>query len=600
MCAISGCLGKNESLVARMNAASKQRGPDSTHVWSDDGVTLGFNRLAIIDLSDAAMQPMQDATGRYRIVFNGEIYNYKELKRELAGYPFKTESDTEVILAAFARWGMTAFERLNGMFDLALWDAQEKTLILARDPSGIKPLYYYSLGSALYFASDMRSLLEAPIDRMINKTALAHYLRLMYVPKGMSMIEGVQKLLPGHTLVARGGAITVQPFATWPAADVPVTYAEGVHAVQASVTAAITRQLVSDRPVGLYLSGGIDSSIIAAVAAKAHPKINSYSVGFDLNDGEDTEKFNADVDLARQTAAFFGTTHHEYRITATEALGLLDEAVAHMSDPVGNATALAQVYLAKRCKETATVVLTGDGGDELFGGYERYRLAHLADRYARYIPKGFESLLPKVVRRGLLKGVERYAQLMFQNSAGILPEFKDLPIYETKALFANEFAHAGDIADQLMRTDEHNWLVDEALLRADGMSMAGSVEARVPFLDAEVISLAHVLPREWKVTTGATKRILKDAFKMQLPGFVLAQPKRGWFSPGAKWLRRPEFIARADEVFRPDFTECAALFDMQHVRQLWDLHKSKKAYHYTELWAVLTFLLWAREYKVRI
>jgi asparagine synthase (glutamine-hydrolysing) len=277
---------------------------------------------------------------------------------------------------------------------------------------------------------------------------------------------------------------------------------------------------------------------------------------------------------------------------------LFDEMIAHSHEPVGNATALAQLFLAKQTKPTATVVLSGEGGDELFGGYERYRMALIAGRMARLFPKALSSILPARAQKGLLSGVDRYAQLMYQKDSEVAPLLVEaLP--DTNALFKNYFGKVSDVV-ALMRADEENWLVDEALLRADAMSMAASVESRVPFLDNDVRAIAHALPLGYKVTTTATKRILKHAFKDVLPKEVLHAPKRGWFSPGAKWLRRPEFVALAAEVFAPGYTELSQLFDSPALDRMWQEHKTRKAYHFTELWAVMVVLAWAKRYKVTL
>lgn len=600
MCAINGVASgaRDDALVRRMNMATLHRGPDGSKTVSVNDVVLGFNRLAIIDLSANAMQPMQDESGRYTLVFNGEIYNYQELKKELSEYPFKTQSDTEVILAAYSRWGDAAFARLNGMFALAVYDAKEKKLILARDSAGIKPLYYHFDNGRLIFSSEIKALLEADIPRRVDTEAFGHYLRLMYVPAPLTMFVGVRKLLPGHTLTFSSGSIAIAPFrGRFPETARAESFGDAVRLVRATVQSAVTRQLVSDRPVGLFLSGGIDSSVILASAVKTHPKINSYSVGFALRDGEEADKFNADVALAKRTAEHFGATHHEFMLSSDDVLSLFAEAVRHLDEPIGNATALSQLYLARMVKPTATVVLTGDGGDEMFGGYERYRMAHIAQMYGVLVP-GFLS-------RGKLEhvhlsGVERFAQLMFQKESDVRRVLgKEAHLADTKTLFENEFR--GDIVLSLMNADEKHWLIDEALMRSDKMSMAASVETRVPLLDLEVRALARTLPREYLVTPFVTKRILKEAFKDALPKELLRQPKRGWFSPGAKWLRHPNFVRYAEHVFTKEYAPgTSSLINFDSARSMWEDHREKRAYHYTLLFALLVFQEWSREYKVSV
>jgi asparagine synthase (glutamine-hydrolysing) len=596
MCGINGFTWEDEALAQKMNIATKHRGPDGSRVAAREGVTFGFDRLAIIDLSERGMQPMNDASGRFTLVFNGEIYNYRELKNELVGYPWKSTSDTEVILAAYAAWGRESFARFNGMFALALWDREARELVLARDSAGVKPLYYYEHDGTLMFSSELPALLAAGVPRTLDTEALGHYLRLKYVPGPMTMIRGIRKLMPGGVLIFREGRASLSSFVPNVRVHAPASYEDAKTAVRATIEEAVRRQLVADVPVGLYLSGGIDSSVILACASAAHPRIDTFSVGFDLSLEEEREKFNADSLLAKRTASHFGATHHEYLLSSGDVLGLFSEMALHMSEPIGNPTALAQLYLARKTRAQATVVLTGDGGDEMFGGYERYRLALLAQHYGRFLPPlaFFEKYR--------LRGVQRFSQLMFEKdkelSKIIAPGYA-MP--DTEALFRDSF-RGGDIADELMRADESGkgWLVGEALLRADNMSMAASLEARVPFLDEKVRALAHVLPRPYKVTGSRAKKILKDAFADVLPRELLSQPKRGWFSPGAKWLRRNDVVRFADDVFSPGYApDISDVFDIDGIRALWLEHRERQAYHSTVLWSLLVFFNWARQFRVR-
>lgn len=584
-----------------MNAVTCHRGPDGTGVHAEAGVTLAHNRLAIIDLSPAAAQPMTDASGRYVLVFNGEIYNFKELREELRTYPFRTESDTEVVLAAYAKWGREAFARLNGIFALALWNRGEKTLVLARDAAGVKPLHYHASGGKLLFSSETKALLAAGVAPTLDQDALGHYLRLMFVPDPQSLLKELKSLPKGHTLTFSEGAITIEPFTYQPTTEPSLnSYAEACEAVNSTVRAAVTRQLVSDRPVGIYLSGGIDSSTVLACATATHPRINTYSVGFALGEGEEREKFNRDSELARRTAAHYGAEHHEYLLSPDDALALVTETAAQLDEPVGNATAVAQQFLAKQVKPDATVVLSGEGGDELFGGYDRYRLALGASRIAPFVPRSLAARLPRLANLHQ-QGIDRFAQLMFQKDAALSRVLsKEYALPDTRSRFDEYFAQ-GDIATELMQADEDHWLVREALMRADRTGMAAGVEVRVPLLDLEVVSLAHRLPRPYKVTPFSTKRVLKDAFRDVLPPELFSEPKRGWFSPGAKWLRHPGCVALADEVFTESYAPgVAPLFDFAEIRALWHAHREQREYHFTLLWALLVFFIWARTYKVTV
>ena len=592
MCSINGITKNSPDVVTRMNEATKHRGPDDTRVQAFGAVTLGFNRLAIIDVSERGMQPMTSNDGRYTIVFNGEIYNYRELKKEFSNYPYTSESDTEVILALYAALGSKAFSKLNGMFALAIFDKEKNELVLARDSVGVKPLYYTHARGVLTFSSEIKGILASGVGPKLNHAALSDYLRFLYVPTPSTMFEDILALLPGTMLTYRSGEIRLETYTEWPDTMPPVSYADARERVRATVRAAIQRQMVSDRPLGVYLSGGVDSSIVLSVAAREQKNINTYSVAFDLSDEEEADKFNADAVLAKKTAAYFGASHHEYRLSSDTALELIEDAVYHLDQPLANATSIAQLFLARHVKPTATVVLTGEGGDELFGGYERYRLALIAGRYGKYLPTFVEKLHPRL-RSLHLSGNERYVQLMTQKRKNVERVFRGALAQHN---FSSEFS-SDTIAVDLMRADERHWLVDEALMRADTMSMAASVEARVPLLDLEVRSLAHALPESYKVTPWATKRILKDAFSDVLPQYVLHQPKRGFFSPTAKWLRHPkmgQFVEGAINTL-PD-----ELFNKVEIRRMIQDHQDRRVYQAPFILALVLAGAWRRRYTVSV
>ncbi|OHA47459.1 MAG: asparagine synthase (glutamine-hydrolyzing), partial [Candidatus Taylorbacteria bacterium RIFCSPLOWO2_12_FULL_49_67] len=339
MCSINGFSWRDETLIKKMNAVTTHRGPDGSGTFVGSSVTLGHNRLSIIDLSDAGNQPMKSDDGRYVISFNGEIYNFRELKKELSSYPFKSQSDTEVILAAFSAWGESAFSRLNGMFAFALWDEKEKMLRLVRDPVGIKPLYYHIDGTRLIFASEIKAILkDAKVSRRINPLALDCYLRLNYVPAPLTMFRDIKKLLPGKILRHQNGKVELVHYATQ---KIPALSLESRNVLAAEllekVHKSVEAQLVSDRPVGLYLSGGIDSSAILESMAHARGVVETFSVGFELREGEQAEKFNADFLLARRTAKYFGAKHHEVLLSPKEIIPLFEEAVYHLDEPISNA-----------------------------------------------------------------------------------------------------------------------------------------------------------------------------------------------------------------------------------------------------------------------
>lgn len=587
-----------------MNMATHHRGPDATGIWRDTFATLGSNRLAIIDLSPDANQPMTSVSGRYVITFNGEIYNFRELKKELAGYPFATQSDTEVILAAFERWGHDAFARLRGMFGLAIWDTQKKELTLARDQSGIKPLYYKRNGKRIAFSSELKGVLsDKSIARKMDHGALEAYFRLRYVPEPLSMIEGVAKLPAGSYATLCGDEFKVVSYFTVPLAPLlrdPLQKIEST--VRELIDDSVKAELVSDRPVGLFLSGGLDSTIVLDSAAKAAGKVETFSLRFDVTQDEQSGKFNADADLAAQSAAHYGANHHEILFTEEEFVRMLPDAMYALDQPIANATALAQLQLAREARKHIVVALAGDGGDELFGGYPRYRTSRLMDMYQR-MPNAARSALsrvsPSFAKLNTLPGIERIERFLFEKDATLSRIVADeyisqLPAYEFERQYLTKRGET-DFTQLFMDADRRSWLVDEALARTDTMTMAASLEARVPMLNTDLVLYASRIPSNMRVGLSGNKKILRSAFASRLPRHVLAAQKRGFFSPTAKWLRRPQALALAREVLSRGFDSSTdRAFNFAGIEKMLQGHLSGKNYALTPLWMLITLRLWAR------
>lgn len=593
MCGINGFCFEDLGLIGKMNTSTAHRGPDGTGVWSTHGATFGHNRLAIIDLSDGGKQPMH--AGPLTITYNGELYNYQELKRELSDYKFVSESDTEVILASYLKWGVDAFKRFNGIFAFAIWDARTETLVLARDRAGIKPLYYAKSKGKYVFSSEIKALFAHDVPRTLDQEALALYLRLAYVPGPRTLFSAVKKFPQGKYGVVKGDTLELHSFVEPSHVSVPGNYAARTRQLADTIDAAASRQLVSDRPVGVYLSGGIDSSVILDAVSRAHAGIDTFSVGFSYSSPEEDAKYNADFHLAEATAHHYGTRHHALRVTNEDMAALLDEVAWHMDEPTGSATALPMMALSRFAKEHVTVVLGGDGGDELFGGYERYRLARMLGIYERMpmkFPVGKLRDLPEA-------GSARLARFLFQKDAVISryvrPEvFRASPHAHFDSFFSG---NPRTFTEEFMRADEQSILVDGALVRADKMSMAGGVEERVPLLDNEVVEYAHALPLSDKVGLTRSKRILKDAYRGRIPAVLLNQPKRGWFAPGSVWLKDTAFEGRIREALQKDYAPATAdLFDWKEVESMLTAHREGREYHYIPLWSLLMLQLWARKF----
>ncbi len=608
MCAINGVTEKNEAVIRAMNEATTHRGPDQSGTYFSPDISFGHNRLSIIDLSERGRQPMQSADQQLTIVFNGEIYNFRELRKELEGrYSFVSQSDTEVILAAYQTWGAESFKKLRGMFAFAIRDHRRRETVIVRDPVGIKPLYYSVQHSTLFFSSEIKGLLAAGIPRRLSFEALHHYLRLLYVPGPLTMFADILKLPPGHYGIWKDNQLSLVEY-------VPHTHPEPLtrpfnaiaQELREVVQTAVTRQLISDRPLGVYLSGGIDSSVVLDCMTATHKDIETFSVGFDLGADEQREKFNADFDLARRTARYYQTRHHELRIATHDVPTLFEKAVWHMDEPISNPTSIAMQALADYTKQDVAVALAGDGGDELFGGYERYRTSVRMD-YWQTLPAGLRRIFSfgtTMKKLNTARGLDRYALFMFQKDATvnrILGDSRKGDDTATRAYLDRYFQNSStaDATAQLMDADRQTWLVDFALMLADKMSMSAGLEVRVPLLDQEVIEFAARIPRAYKVNMSGTKQILKAAFRGRIPDFLLHQPKRGWFAPGAKWLRNTEVQSFARALLSQGYyAPTQDIFDWSEISSMLEQHIAKKAYHLNTLWALMTFQNWARAYKV--
>ncbi|MDO8548201.1 MAG: asparagine synthase (glutamine-hydrolyzing), partial [bacterium] len=602
---------EDDALVKRMNDATHHRGPDATGIWRDDFATLGNNRLAIIDLSPGANQPMKSVSGRYVIVFNGEIYNFRELRAQLTSYQFSTHSDTEVILAGFEKWGTDVFAKLRGMFGLAIWDNEKHELTLARDQSGIKPLYYRRDGKRIAFSSELKGILaDKTIARKINHEALESYLRLRYVPEPFTFVCGVAKLPAGSYATVCGENFSITPYFEVPLMPLIRGSRRAVEGqIENLIDAAVKAELVSDRPVGLFLSGGLDSTIVLDSATRAMGKVETFSLRFEVSADEQPEKFNADADLAAQTAAHYGANHHEILLSEEKFIALLPEALYSLDQPIANATAVAQFYLAHEARKHIVVALAGDGGDELFGGYPRYRLSRFMDWYQRS-PQWARTLLGFVSSQFLKlntpAGTLRIQRFLFEKdntlSRVVAPELlSQSPAHRFEERYLSGRGEA-DFTQLFMDADRRSWLVDEDLARTDTTTMSASLEARVPLLNTDLVLYASRIPSNQRVSLrGASKGLLRDAFKKRLPAHVLLAPKSGFFSPTAKWLRRPAMLALVREVLAPGYhPPTDALLNFEGITTMLDAHVAKREYAMTTLWTLVTLRLWAKQYDATL
>ena len=607
--------GQNEAdfhLVHGMCDVIRHRGPDDEGIHVEPGVGIGMRRLSIIDLS-TGHQPIHNEDGTVWVVFNGEIYNFRQLRRELeaAGHCFYTSSDTEVIVHAYEAWGESAFARLRGMFAIALWDRRASTLLLARDRAGIKPLHYTQTGSRLFFASEMKSLLAAgAVEPEIDLEALDHYLSFLYTPRDRSMFKGVCKLPPGHLLRWRHGRSEISRY--WSiAADTAFagTEHEAATELRRILAGAVESHMISDVPLGAFLSGGVDSSIVVGLmaAASATP-VRTFSIGFDEPQFDELEH-------ARAVATRFGTEHHEF-VVRPDALSILDRLVAHFDEPFADSSAIPTWYVSQMARQHVTVVLSGDGGDELFGGYDRY-LPH--PRVARFDAAPLPGrraaaaviwpLLPHgALGKNFLRHVARDDDGRYLDSIAFFQPDEKRALYssalarslsgtDAEATLARHFERFARLPrnDRVMRFDFETYLPEDVLTKVDRMSMAHSIESRVPLLDNEVIDFAARLPATMKIRNGRRKHVLKRAVADLLPESILDRRKQGFGVPLAAWFRGGLTDIFSD-VLRSPRARQRGYFEPVAVDRVLDEHLAGRRDRSLQLWQLLMFELWHREY----
>jgi asparagine synthase (glutamine-hydrolysing) len=597
-------------LVHRMCEVIRHRGPDDEGIHVEPGVGLGMRRLSIIDLA-GGRQPIRNETATIWVVFNGEIYNYRELRVELEalGHSFYTSSDTESIVHAYEQWGEDAFRRLRGMFGIALWDQPRRTLLLARDRSGIKPLHYVERNGRLYFGSEIKSMLAAGVvDTRINLQALDHYLAFLYTPPESSIFANVRKLPPGHYLRWTDGRATLRQYWHVSAEETFAgTERDAVDALRDVMADAIRCHMVSDVPLGAFLSGGVDSSAVVAFMAQASAQpVKTFSIGF--GDAEFDE-----LEHARAVARHFGTDHYEF-VVRPDGLSILDRLVSHFDEPFADSSAIPTWYVSEIARRHVTVVLSGDGGDELFGGYDRYlahpRVAHF-DRIAVPGLRAMAGLvwptLPHGTRgKNFLRHVSKSDEGRFLDSLVFFQADERLALYsddvleeidvDAEARLAQHFLRFRSLPlhSEMMRFDFETYLPQDVLTKVDRMSMAHSIESRVPILDNRVIDFAATLPARFKIKNGRRKHVLKEALKPLLPAGILDRRKQGFGIPLGDWFRGGLTDLFSDVLNSPRARQ-RGYFNTLFVDRLIREHLGGRD-HTLRLWQLLMFELWHRQY----
>jgi asparagine synthase (glutamine-hydrolysing) len=631
MCGIAGAVYTSsrarsaedlQSTVARMSEALRHRGPDDRGLWSDEDCTLGHRRLAIIDLSEAGRNPLSNEQGTIWITYNGEVYNYQSLRKELEGlgHRFRTRTDTEVIVYAYQQWGEASVKRLRGMFAFAIWDRPRRRLFLARDRVGKKPLFYTQSGGRFLFASELQGLTaDAGVARKVNPRAIDAYLSWGYVPAPDTAFEGVFKLPPAHYLTLElkpeGAAPRVERY--WDIEYEPklkIGEREAAEALREKLTEATRLRLISDVPLGAFLSGGIDSSIVVGLMAELSDRpVKTFSIGFE------EEAYN-ELDHARRVADLCGTDHSEF-IVKPDALEILPNLVRHYGEPYADSSAIPTFYVSQMTRASVTVALNGDGGDESFAGYERY-LANRIAEWVRAVPGGawparaLSRVLPDSLdAKSRVRQAKRFLSVASQPMAKRYGRWVGYFGQEAKRrLFSREMNSAVnghraehwveslfdrtrglDPVDRAMAVDVRSYLPYDLLVKVGITAMANSLEARSPFLDHEVMEQAARLPVELKLKGRESKYLLKRAFPDLLPPENVNRRKMGFGVPVGEWFRGPLEALLKDALLSGQAMR-RAYFQPEAIRSLVTDHIEHRADHSFPLWNLLMLELWHREF----
>jgi asparagine synthase (glutamine-hydrolysing) len=618
MCGIAGIAAFNASAtptggeLALMCDSILHRGPDEDGMEILDNVALGMRRLSIIDL-DGGTQPIANEDGSVRVVFNGEIYNFRELRSELVrcGHTFSTRSDTEVIVHAYEEYGDDFFARLNGMFAIALHDLRRRRLLLARDHLGIKPLFYCATDDCIVWGSEIKALLASGrVPRQLDLDALGEFFAWEYVPGPATLFQDIRKLEPGHSLVIELDQPDIAPQCFW---DIPLdgeldpqSFSEWSEALDHKLTESVQRQLISDVPLGAFLSGGVDSSLVVAAMGPAQ----TFSIGFD------DPSYN-ELAYSKEVADHLGVSHTT-QVIKPQVADMFDHLMHFMDDPIGDFSIFPTYLVSKLAREQVTVSLSGDGGDELFGGYETYLANDKARLYARLpavvrsglIESVLNNIKPRPEKKGLINKAKRFVEGANQpaalgharwriflgdamRSGFFSPDVVSGMTRSAGAHIESLFARAKNLQplNQSLYVDTRSYLVDNCLVKTDRMSMAVSLEARVPFLDKELVELAFRLPDRHKIRRGETKAVLKNIAARKIPHGCVYRPKEGFSIPVKQWLGG-QFRPMLDQATSRSRIEGDGLFEFAQIKRLKEEHLSGSANHSHVLWSLIVFDRW--------
>jgi asparagine synthase (glutamine-hydrolysing) len=620
MCGICGFNWSDQNLINDMAEIISHRGPDQMGSFVDTGVSLGHRRLSIIDLSEKGTQPMHNEDESIYIVFNGEIYNFVDLRNELEqnGHIFKSNADTEVIVHAYEQWGTGCVTRLRGMFAFAIWDSNKKQFFLARDRIGIKPLYYYFRSNKFVFSSEIKSiLLDNEIKREIDPESMYYFFGYEYVPAPKTMFKGINKLMPGQTLLLKDGKIVFKKY--W-----NLTFSDTIHDEKiisekmfALLKESVKLRLMSDVPLGAFLSGGIDSSaIVGLMSHMVDEPIKTFSIGYE------DESFS-EYEYARQISELFGTEHKEILVDPY-SIDVFKKAVWHLDEPMSELSAVPVYLLCEEAKKDVTVCLSGEGGDELFAGYDRF-VASKSDAYYRTIPGAIRKHIitrvvnkipPQPQKKGLINIAKRFIEgselpiegrhmrwQYFSNEKEEQQLYSESFKAKTSHLkpfgIINDYYQSCSLNDRLAReqyAEINTYMVDDVLMKVDKMSMANSLEVRVPYLDHHFVELSASIPGNLKLKGFTTKYILKKTMSGLLPKNIIYRKKQGFSLPIKNWLRDELKEYMYDQLNNSEVIK--DYFDNYYLNKLMEQHIRGTHNNSHRLWALMNLEWWYQRFFI--
>jgi asparagine synthase (glutamine-hydrolysing) len=621
MCGITGLVAFSPIGEIKLNKledsvkALQKRGPDGNGVFKEKNIGLGHARLSIIDVSNNAAQPFTDASGRYTIVFNGEFFNFKEHKRELEkqGFVFRSSSDTEVLLELYIREGVECLHKVNGFFAIAIHDRSDDSIFIARDRFGVKPLLIFQDPDCLIFASEMKAIMAYDIDKSLNYEALYEYLHLNYIPAPETIFRKVRKLLPGHSIFIKNSKVEENTWYNLPSTtETPVpSYLNAQNTLQSKMDEAVERRLVSDVPLGAFLSGGIDSSVVVALASKHTKHLSTFSIGY-----KDEPLFD-ETKYAKLVANKFQTNHTVFSLTNKDLFNHLQEVLEYIDEPFADSSALAVYILSKETRKHVTVALSGDGADEIFGGYMKHhgewvlrnggfksQVVKMLGPVWNVLPASRNSTFGNLVRklRKFNDGLSQSNADRYWQWCGYADEdyLKDLISFKydgekTKNLKAYHTRNIGkeNNMNDVLRSDVNLVLPGDMLTKVDLMSMANSLEVRSPFMDVNVVDFAFKLPPDYKINGQGRKRIVQDTFRNILPPELYNRPKHGFEVPLLKWFQQELNSWIFDDLLNDEHLKDQGLFTTESIKNLkLQLNSSNPGDAVARIWGLIVFQQW--------